>query len=262
MNEQPNDEQLQIENNRNNYCDGMMMLTKEKDFFDAVPVPDYYDFFPIIDGLLARIEQEITEITRYNEEEPSKDYEQELVLLRKKKNFCELRKKDGEEIAKIEEQATDKPKHLIFATTDAGNVYLQRDIKGIAEAHYEKIKQTLYDIENGVGEDNKEKGKMLTGNKKLSGLHELKPFKIRTFYRVLAPDLAYVIMTRFKNNDNDKRDYQEPSDRKDNTEQEFQYLRKLVKDENEKEKLIMHNEIIKNQIIAQLENSKRGVKDV
>lgn len=44
----------------------------------------------------------------------------------------------------------------------------------------------------------------------MAGVKELKEFKIRTFYRVLAPDLAFVIMTRVKDRDKTRKDIKEP----------------------------------------------------
>lgn len=203
-----------IEERRTQFYESLLLLNMEE-FTTAMPDPENYSFFPLMNGLMERIKAEIVLYQQQNVEDPDPIWLEEIERLKYKYSLCEKSLQAGNDKANIEELAKTTPKHLIFATTSSDRIYLLQDIKHIPEEHYYKIINTLISIEKGEDKGNEEKGRDFTSvHKEMAGLKESKEFKIRTFYRVLEPDLAFVIMTRIKDSDKTRKDIKEPIIRK------------------------------------------------
>lgn len=247
------------------YYEAIMLLQEEKDIIESLPTPEYKTFFSIINGLIEYIDKEMIEkqqeISLYNIED--KDLQEiakeDLKLLQLKKQACLKRKSQVDEIVKNEEEAKLNPiKNLIFAKTSSNNVYAERDLKSFSEEYLDSVIESLQALENGFEEENIQKGRSLSNNNKLSGLHEIKPFKVRIFYRILSSDTVYVLLLRMKKSDNSKKDRDEAISRKSKTNKEFEMLRELVKDPQYKEKLIEEHSQIKNEIYEIINSTRRG----
>lgn len=251
-----------IEELRNQYLQVIYMLQTKEDLEEALPSPNYYSFMPLIDSIIKKLEEDYLAIEEVCDLDNASD-KFEMDLLKMKIEMCITRKNEALNMLKQEEdfQTNLKKKKLIFAKTDSGNLYFDKDLKDISEEYYERVISTLEKIELSIPENNSEKAKQATSvNGKFTNLHYVKEYQIRTFYRVLSDDIAYVMMTRVKKDDNSKLDREEPIKRKKQTEKEFEKYKEMIKDEKMLNEIIEENEKIKNQILEQLSINKRGVK--
>ena len=255
-----------IEQLRKKYYEAIIFLQNEQDILDSLPQPDYGNFFEIITGLIERIDKEIQSLQlEYQNIEPTdidmKEYiEEEIKILTFKKNICSsLLSKGKEEESLSEEPKKRIMKNIIFATTNSGNIFLENDIKTLPEEYYESIIQKLQDLQNGVEENNTEKAKaMRTVNKKMAGIHELKDFKVRLFYKRLAKDTVYVIMVRMKKANNDALDRKDVINRATKINNQYEGLKKQIKDPVKKQELIIKHEQIISELYDHLNQKKRG----
>lgn len=159
-----------------------------------------------------------------------------------KKDLYQKRIYEAEEILNSESFGeVSQKKNLIFATTEYNNIYIEKDLKSIPQEYYEDIIECLRQLQDGFEENNIQKGRQLWNNNKLSGLHELKPFKVRIFYRNLAPDMVYVLLVRMKKSDNSQLDREEAIIRNKQTTNEFERLKEEIKNPERKQELIEQN---------------------
>jgi len=255
-----------IEQLRKKYYDAIMLLQEEQDILDALPQPEYTNFFPIITGLIKYLEKELyllqEELNKLDEsdEEMQKYIEEEIEMLLFKQDICNSLLEKGKEYIIIEEESEKTlKKNIIFATTNSGNICIENDIKILPEEYYEKIIKMLQNLQNGINENNDEKAKsMTTVNKKMAGLKEVKEFKVRLFYKNLSSDTVYVLIVRMKKSDNDALDRKEAIRRAVQRNNQYIELKKLVKDPQNKEKLITENEQILSDLCEYLNQNKRG----
>ena len=148
-------------------------------------------------------------------------------------------------------------KHLIFATSDLGNVYFLRDLKDVSEEYYKDVLDLLNDLQNNnISVMNETKDKKLNG--KLSDIFEKKAFKIRICYRILTPDTCYVMLVKMKKSTRDTKYNAEIENRKLNTESDYQRVKKLLQDPKSREDLISSNEEIKKEIEKYIKENGRG----
>ena len=251
---------------REGYYKAIMLLNDETDILQALPQPTYEAFYPITYGLLELIEQEVIafneELESTNDDEYREYLESELSILTFKKNACLNLIKQADEKKTMEEQSTMFPKKkLIFATTKTGNIYLEKDLKSFPEEYLESVEECLSNLENGFIEENNQKGKKLGADAKLSGLHEIKTFKVRVFYKNLTPDTVYIMMARMKKSTNDLIDRSEPVERNKKTTGEFEELKEEIKDPIKKEQLIEQNNEIRKRIKEHIKENRRGKND-
>ena len=248
---------------RQQYFESIKQLQDKQDIIDNLPVPEYENFFPIMEGLIGFIAKEIEETNHMIQEEKDEDMkeylQEEQDLWEYKLNACKELVDEVKEMKELEEQAENTPyKDIIFATTPLGNIYLERDLKGVSEEYYEKVKNSLEELKNGYKEENEEKGKQLKNNNKLLGVHEVKPFKVRIMYKILCPDTLFIIMTKMKKGDNEKKDREEVIIRNKQTELEFRKLRKEIKDPIRKKEIIEENQQTYNYLFEYLKEKGRG----
>lgn len=233
------------------YFEAIKQLQDEEDIIANLPSIEYESFYEIITELKEYITKEINETINLIEEETDKElikyYTEELELWKLKLKLCQERinkankQKETEELAKITPE-----KNIIFAKTSSGNIYLEKDLKDIAEEYYDSVQDSIEQLKNGYIENNEEKGKSLKGNRKLSKLHEIKQFKVRVGYKNLSNDIVYIMIAKMKKSNNDKKDREELIDRNGKTIKEFEKLEEQIQNPEIKEALIKeHNEIYK-----------------
>lgn len=243
------------------YYQAILYLQDEQDIIDALPNTDYVSFDYIINGLIELINKE-TEKTinlinhEFNPE--MKEYmQEELNTLLFKRRECEKLIEKAKEIKQTEELAQiTQNRNIIFASTPAGNIYLKEDLKEIAEEYYQDIANCLNQLETEP--DLKKIERQFTNHAKLSKIHELRPFKIRVCYKMLGPDLVYVIIAKYKKSDNDRIETEKVIERCKQTKTEFDKLIKEIKDPIKKQQLIEKGKIIKKDIIEHINTYKRG----
>ena len=257
-----------IEQLRKKYYESIILLQNEQDIIEALPKPEYGNFFEIIKGLVERMDKELESLQlEYQILEPTendmKEYiEEEIKMLMFKKNICSDLLSKGKEEELLSEQTEQKiAKNIIFATTNSGNIFLENDIKTLPEEYYEPIIQKLQDLQNGVEENNTEKARaMRSVNKKMAGIHELKDFKVRLFYKRLSKDTVYVIMVRMKKSTNEAKDRKEVIDRSSKINNQYEGLKKQIKDPTKKQELILKHEQILSELYDYL-NKKSEVNN-
>lgn len=252
-----------IENFRKQYYESVRLLQDEQDILNALPQPEYENFFPLIRGVIKKLENELKE----NQEELAseldpkmKEYIQdEIDIIQFKINVCINLLQKGLEDEKIEEEALSTPKkNIIFATTESGNICIENDMKTIPEEFYTSVERLLLRLQEGVVEDNGQKAKSFTTiDKKMVGIHEIKEFKIRLFYKNLSPDTVYVLMVRMKKSDNDRLDREEIINRTSQRNKQYERLKKEVKDPMKKEELIQEHKKTLDRLLGNIKHNKR-----
>lgn len=256
-----------IEEIRNKYYKGIELLTNEDDISNALPFPNYTNFFPIVTGLIKILEDSIQNYERLiqtnEDEELTELYKEELIFKKLKLKICNERLKQAEEIKTDEVETLDSTdaKTIVFASTSSGRSYLEQDLKYVPEEYYSDILDCINDIEIGRKEENIEISRPFnSNNKKLKGLHEIKRFKIRLAYTILSKNIIYVMIVRQKKDDNATIDRDDLINRRKNTEDEFLEIKKIIKDENAFQEFMEKNNEIKKNLIELLEQKKRGNK--
>ncbi len=251
---------------RNQYYESIKLLTNKEDIIDALPKPEYKSFFPIISGLIQTLSKEIEElkvlISDEKEEEVKEYLQDELNIIKMKETICiDLYKKAQKEKTTGDDFEKTQQKNIIFAKTASGNVYLQKDLKDIPEEYYQSIRECIEKIESGYKEENPEKAKAFTTiNSKLVGLHEIKEFKLRVIYKILDKDTAYILLARMKKDNCESLDRDEMINRSENTDKEYQRLKREIENKDKKEKLIEEHKEIKENIFEYIKTRGRGKK--
>lgn len=252
----------QLEVLHQQYYQSILNLQDKQDIIDALPSIEYASFFNIISGLINLINIDIHKMNNLlvheNNIEMKEYIQEELDSLLFKKEICEQRIKQADELQTSEKLAQVVHKrNIIFAKTSSNNIYIQEDLKNIAEEYYNDIHNCLIDLENT--KDLKSIEKQFSNHAKLSKTHELRPFKIRVCYKVLAPDLVYVMIAKYKKSDNDRIEREKVIERIKQTNNEFNLLKKEIKNPVKKQQIIEENQIIRQNIIEYLDVHKRGI---
>lgn len=250
-----------IEQLRDEYYSAISSLNNEQDILNTLPNPDFISFFKLMNGLIDKLNNEIIDLQNELEKETESDMieyiKEEILLCKFKIEICQKKVELALYDVQIEEEAVNQKKHLIFAFTDMGNVYFESDMKDIPIEYYDSVLECLNLLESGIEESNGEKAKALTGNAKLSGIHEAKKFKIRVYYQILAPDCVFVILVRQKKDDNSKEDREAPITRKSQVHNQYEMLRKALKDPIKKQEIISKHEDIRTRIFDKIEKRKK-----
>ena len=249
-----------IENLRQKYYESISLLQNKEDIENALPKPEYENFFSLISGLINMLDKELASTREMLQDSSDmKEYiEEEINLIKLKLDICNKLLHKAIEDKQIEEEALVTPKkNIIFATTDSGNICIESDLKGISEEYLQSVEDSLIQLQEGVIEENIEKGKSMTNNAKLSKVHELKPFKVRIFYKILSPDTVYVLMVKMKKSNNALRDRREIEERVEQRTKQYEQLKMKIKDPVIKEELINQNKEHLDRILGHIEQKKR-----
>lgn len=252
-----------LEELRESYFIAISKLTNEEDIRNSLPLSSSDSFEELINMIISKLDDEISEwehedllaVTNDDKETVKK----ELDILNLKKRIC-LEKIDEFNQNKALEEAYEKTpkKHLIFATSNLGNILFLRDLKDISEEYYNKILELLSKLEYNIYDNNETKDRKLANNRNVTNIYEKKDFKVRICYRMLTPDTCYVMLAKMKKSNNDLKDRLEIENRKLNTESDYQRVKKLLQDPKSREELINSNEEIKKEIEKYIKENGRG----
>lgn len=252
-----------LEELRESYFIAISKLTNEEDIRNSLPLSSSDSFEELINMIIYKLDDEISEwehedllaVTNDDKETVKK----ELDILNLKKRIC-LEKIDEFNQNKALEEAYEKmpKKHLIFATSNLGNILFLRDLKDISEEYYNKILELLSKLEYNIYDNNETKDRKLANNRNVTNIYEKKDFKVRICYRMLTPDTCYVMLAKMKKSNNDLKDRLEIENRKLNTESDYQRVKKLLQDPKSREELINSNEEIKKEIENYIKENGRG----
>ena len=246
----------ELETLRQQYYQSIIFLENKEDIRNALPAPEYKNFIPLIVGIIQILEQEIEKNREARKDETSEDmleyFNTEIESLESKIIICNELLKEAQNEIEIQEDNESNKKSIIFARTNAGNIYFERDLKGIPKEYYKSIEKCLKGIENNIKEDNIEKAKAFTNNAKLIGIHQVKEFKIRVVYKILDKDTAYVMQVRIKKDDNSLQDREDIIIRAQQADKDFKEIKGEIKDELKKLQLIEEHRKIRDRIIKSL----------
>ena len=252
-----------LEELRESYFIAISKLTNEEDIRNSLPLSSSDSFEELINMIISKLDDEISEwehedllaVTNDDKETVKK----ELDILNLKKRIC-LEKIDEFNQNNALEEAYEKTpkKHLIFATSNLGNILFLRDLKDISEEYYNKILELLSKLEYNIYDNNETKDRKLANNRNITNIYEKKDFKVRICYRMLTPDTCYVMLVKMKKSNNDLKDRLEIENRKLNTESDYQRVKKLLKEPKSREELININEQIKSEIEKNIKEHGRG----
>ncbi len=246
----------ELETLRQQYYQTILFLEEKEDIKSALPAPEYKNFIPLIVGIIQILEQEVEKNREARKDETSEEmleyFNIEIESLESKIIICNELLKEAQKEIEIQEDNETNKKNIIFASTNAGNIYFERDLKGIPKEYYKSIERCLQAIENNIQEDNIEKAKSFTNNAKLIGVHQVKDFQIRVVYKILDKDTAYVMQVRIKKDNNSLQDREDIIIRAQQTDKEFKELKSETKDELKKLHLIEEHKEIRDRIMKSL----------
>lgn len=252
-----------LEELRESYFIAISKLTNEEDIRNSLPLSSSDNFEELINMIISKLDDEISEWEREDllavTNDDKETVKKELDILNLKKRIC-LEKIDEFNQNNALEEAYEKTpkKHLIFATSNLGNILFLRDLKDISEEYYNKILELLSKLEYNIYDNNETKDRKLANNRNITNIYEKKDFKVRICYRMLTPDTCYVMLAKMKKSNNDLKDRLEIENRKLNTESDYQRVKNLLKDPKSREELIIANEQIKNEIEKYIKERGRG----
>lgn len=252
-----------LEELRESYFIAISKLTNEEDIRNSLPLSSSDNFEELINMIISKLDDEISEWEREDllavTNDDKETVKKELDILNLKKRIC-LEKIDEFNQNNALEEAYEKTskKHLIFATSNLGNILFLRDLKDISEEYYNKILELLSELEYNIYDNNETKDRKLANNRNITNIYEKKDFKVRICYRMLTPDTCYVMLVKMKKSNNDLKDRLEIENRKLNTESDYQRVKKLLQDPKSREELINSNEEIKKEIEKYIKENGRG----
>lgn len=247
-----------IEMLRNNYFHTIMLLTDPDDIMENLPCLESKSFYPLMRGIVELLKTERDECTSFEpENQEEKEYADELLgNIDEKVRLCQERVAMYESVD-LEEEDDYKAKNLVFATTSSGRVYVEEDIKNTKPEFYERIYDCFENLIVGVDESNPTKGKLLRGNDKVVGLHEVKGHQVRLFYKILDKDTVFVVLSNTKKSDKDKANTKKWATRSQKTFAEYKYIKTLFEDEETKEQIIADNKEIQDSVLGLLRGKAR-----
>ena len=252
-----------LEELRESYFIAISKLTNEEDIRNSLPLSSSDNFEELINMIISKLDDEISEWEHEDllavTNDDKETVKTELDILNLKKRICLEKLNEFNQNNALEEAYEKTPKkHLIFATSNLGNILFLRDLKDISEEYYNKILELLSKLEYNIYDNNETKDRKLANNRNITNIYEKKDFKVRICYRMLTPDTCYVMLVKMKKSNNDLKDRLEIENRKLNTESDYQRVKKLLQDPKSREELINSNEEIKKEIEKYIKENGRG----
>ncbi len=175
----------------------------EEQIKEILPTQKNYHYQKIdlrIQAELLKIIKEINELIMAEEDsmtiEDLQEFKEEIKENQAKiKIISKLQK-----ITNIQEQTVER-NHLIFVPTENGNIRLLEELKKIDSTYYEGFKGLLESIKDGSFKNVKRFERV---NRKMSGVSEVKDFKIRVVFDRIGPHDYAIISAFVKKSDMDK----------------------------------------------------------
>ena len=232
-----------------------------QEFIDEFPKMEYANFLNLTAGILSDIDIEIKKYTdglTVEEQEELNDFSEYLLLLEKKRYTLNKRKEYMDIIQEQEANLEETYRNIIFATTPSGNVCLEQDLKDIDLENYDKFLEALTRLRNNDRNFSSEKQKPMVGKNVCRGLYEIKAFQFRLIYMIVNKDTVLAIMAEDKIKDtSSKKKTRQPAQRKELVESQVKYYQELLKNEDEKEKIIAQNDAIYDELVDILSKGRR-----
>lgn len=157
--------------------------------------------------ILSKIENELKEGLKLYKEMTDENSNSELANISRKLSLFYKMKKQHEDKELYDSNLEKDPGKvkILFARNAFGNVMVEshiEDIKKLNDDKYGDLIELLKKLEAGGTTFNNEKQKMLSNNRNLKGIYELKGFQVRLIY-MREKDYTIVIGAHVKKSDND-----------------------------------------------------------
>lgn len=256
--------EFNLEQLRDSYYEAICNLTEAEEIDASLPTSEYPNFCDLMEGIIERsyIELEYLNGELLEEIDPSmKEYlQEEIKICELRIRLCQKKITEALERQQVKEEImpeNNNERHLIFATTDSGRTYFERDLKSVPEETYNDVIACVEMLKNGMEESNAEKARAFSNNPKLSGLHEIKSYQTRLVYRKLTEDCVYVMLVRQKKDDNSQIDRESVISRRQATTAQFNQIKKAMEDPIKRDEIIRQNDEYTGTLLTQLKDEKR-----
>lgn len=170
---------------------------------DVLPTRSNYNYESIVLRLIMEVAKDIKDINEIITEEADtlskdelKEYKEEIISLNKAINV--LRDKLKEEVNTNESVV--KENKLVFLPTSLGNIRVFDEIKDIPQEYYSGFLGLFNSIKDGSFKNIRR----FESNNKLTGLIEVKDFKIRVAFQRLSKDTYLIVSMFMKKSQRDK----------------------------------------------------------
>lgn len=200
----------EIEELRKNIYYTISLLQDKDEIINALPTPSYANFFPLIDGIIELLNNDIEEYNKWLKDldENSDDYYDVSVLLENTKLKIEICNKLKNEACKeknvTDVVASDRKIDFIFAKSGFNKIKFRSELTSISQEKYSEIHEFLEMIRNRQNFNNIKKIRRLTGP--LDGIWEAKPFGVRILFKFLNNNTVYIFGIKEKKSNNDSID--------------------------------------------------------
>ena len=200
----------EIEELRKNIYYTISLLQDKDEIINALPTPSYSNFFPLIDGIIELLNNDIEEYNKWLKDldENSDDYYDVSALLENTKLKIEICNKLKNEACKeknvTDVVASDRKIDFIFAKSGFNKIKFRSELTSISQEKYSEIHEFLEMIRNRQNFNNIKKIRRLTGP--LEGIWEAKPFGVRILFKFLDKDTVYIFGIKEKKSNNDSID--------------------------------------------------------
>jgi len=235
-------------------------LNVTEDIEASLPNGKYINSIDILNYIYEKLNNDY-EIIK-NEIEGIKDTEERLLFLEEKELIETKLRIVIERINEIRNEIitqttiTDN-NQIIFARTEAGNLYIEKDFDDKwEESMLKEFSDCLESITSGqkVGDIRIEP--FNNGNQILAGLMKAAGYQARIYYKKLAPNVYYVFYLQQKKKDNARDDIEK---RWKSCKAEFETLKKQMKDESLKQQLIERDKPILEELREKLGSKRMGM---
>lgn len=185
----------------------------ESDDTEILPETDDYQYQRILYRLKAEVMKNIKEIRDVVADEgmtieEAIEFKDDLLLEQKRLALIDkgFNSNEKEEEQPKEEAIENK---IIFVPTTSGNIQVLEEIEHIDPAYYNRFLSLFQSIKNGTFK----KYKRFSGNSELTGLSQVKAFKVRVAF-VRLQDNYYAAITAFTKKDNNNLGYRTTLEKK------------------------------------------------
>ncbi len=246
---------------REQYAQAIIELENRDDIDNLLPNIEYKNAIDLLSFIKERVIKEfnstLEEYNNIQDEELKKMFEDRLNVLKYIIDKIDERINNAIVIVEVENSQSNNVTLIFARTNNEKNYYVDRDLKYIEEEYYGDLLGCFNRLESGAKDNNPEKAKQMSGNKKLSQIREVKDFKLRVLYKKIEPNLVYVYYVKIKKSNNDSYDRNSIEERVASCKKDLDRVQKLLKDPLSREKLIAENIEIRDRIYEYLDQQKR-----
>ena len=219
---------------------------------DDLPSKAIPQFALIMEKIIEKLEDDLTSLYELWQENTSD--EKEIILeINNLTNKIEICKK----YLKPSEKNTN---HIIFALSPAEQILPLSDIESIEKDYYSVVLKLLDNLQQELRTKNPTKQKVLTNNKTIKGVKEVKDYQTRVLYKRVKDNIAYVFLIMIKKYDWSKKDDNKVETRLKNVQKDYDYILSL--DDEALEKELQKHQIYYDELVSILNPKQTAHKSL